>query len=151
MAGFIRWIGAAMAAIFVTGVLGVAAQSHFTLESLGPSIGPVSLVDRAAMIGADLVGFGPVYFLLVGGASLIAYLLASLLARFAPALRVIASVLAGIAGVLGVVMGLEAAMGLPILKGAASPLGLAAQAGAGLIGGLIFAVLSAPRRPTGAA
>jgi hypothetical protein len=146
MKGIGRWIIAAAAGIAATCLLGLVAQSHFALESLGAAVGPISLADRFTMIGADLVGLGPTYGTLVGGTLLVLFGAASLIARLAPATRVVVAALAGLIGVVAVVMGLEAVFGQPVLKGAASPVGLAAQAAAGLIGGLVFAIVSAPKR-----
>jgi hypothetical protein len=146
MQAAIRWTGGAALGIAVTCLLGVAAQSHFALETLGPSIGPITVQDRLTMIGADLTGFGPRYAMLVGGASVVTYAAAALIARFAPSVRVLVGITAGVVGVLAVVLGLEAAFGQPVLKGAANPIGLGAQALAGGVGGLLFALISAPKR-----
>lgn len=142
LVGLARWLAAFAVALGLTVVLGIGAQSHFTLESLGASAGPITMQDRLAMFGADLKGFAPRYAMLVGAASLATYALATVAMRFLPAARWVLAPLAGAGGVLAVIFGLEAAFGQPVLKGAIGPMALLAQALAGAAGGALFALLS---------
>jgi hypothetical protein len=140
-----RWVLGFVAALALTTILGTSAQAHFVLEGLGAAAGPVTLYDRLSMIWADLQGFGPRYAMLVGAASLITYGAATLLGRWLPAWRVAFLALAGAGAVLAVVMGLEAAFGQPVLKGAQGIMGLLAQGLAGAIGALAFVGLAPPK------
>lgn len=144
--GLGRWLLAWAIGAGVACVLGVAASAHFVADALAAVSGPIGLNDRMAMISADLSGFAPTYGALIGGAMLVSLALATLAARFAPGARIILCVLAGAVGVGGVVAGLHAVFGVPVLAGAREPLGLAAQGLAGAIGGLIFALIAGPAK-----
>lgn len=142
----LQWIAALAVAALIAGGLGAAAMGQFGLASMGAALGDLTWQDRLSVLLHDLQNFGPRYVMLIAGASLATYLIATVGAHFAPGLRLVLFVIAGAAGVLAVVFGLEALFGQPVLKGAQGGMPLAAQALAGALGGVAMARLSRLKR-----
>ena len=75
-------------------------------------------------------------------ALLIAFSLAAIVIRFLPNLRILGFVVAGIVGVLALVLFFSAFLGTNPIAVTRSSLGLLSQCGAGGMGGLVYALVS---------
>lgn len=145
--GLFRLLAAFAAAVLVMTVLGSLAQTQFVIAALKRTGAPVGWGERLAMSGADLIGFAPLYAALIAIGFLIAFAAAALVLRLVALPRTQIYGLAGAACVaLMLVLMREVFFGIPLLAGAREPLGFAAQAGAGLIAGVVFALLTRPSR-----
>ena len=135
---------------FVIAVAATAAgsaflSSHFVLRALESLGVDVPLSDRFAMYGHDVLGMGPIAGALAGVAFLIAFPVAALVTRFLPMLRTVGYLLAG-ATAMAVALGLmQVVLGMMPVAGARTLGGLIAQAGAGALGGYVFAQMTRRR------
>ena len=155
----VRRIVAFVIAVAVMVVLGSLAPSFFVQEawSAAPGqaegAGPVALpiAERASWTLHDLIGMetgmasnAPPYGLLTGIGLLIAFLAAGLVARFT-GLRPIVFAVAGAFAIFVLFTLLKQTVGTVGVFGARGTMGLGAQMAAGLIAGLVFAMLTRPR------
>ena len=157
----VRRIVAFVAAVIAMVVLGSLSHSLLVQEAWTVAAGqggggtPValSLAERGSWILHDLVGLEtgmdvaqgvPAYAVLVIGAFLIAFLVAGVVARFA-GLRTIFFAGAGAVAIFVLFTAVWMTQGTVLIFGARGAMGLGAQMAAGLIAGLVFAMLSRPR------
>ena len=150
----VRRLVAFVVAVVAMIVLGSLAHTLFVQEAWsaaagqGEGVGPVAIPmsDRMSWIVHDLIGLEPMYGGLTGIALLIALLFAGLVARFT-GLRPIVFAVAGAVAifVMYTIMRQPSVLGTVGVFGARGMMGLGAQMAAGLVAGLIFAVLSRPR------
>lgn len=154
---WLRRIGGYAAAVALATALACAFSTHFVLsalQGLGVAIGAGLWL---ATMGRDLLGMGPLYGAIIALGFLVALPVASLilwlLRRWGMAPRGLPSFGFAIAGAVAVPTALLAIQGLlgemPV-AGARTPLGLAAQALAGAIGGLAYPWLAHSSRKTAA-
>lgn len=133
-------------------VLGSLAHTLFVQEAWsaaagqGEGVAPVAipLADRVSWILHDLAGLEPLYGGLTGVALLVAFLVAGLVARFT-GLRPVVFAVAGAVAIFVMFTAMKMSLGTVGVFGARGMMGLGAQMAAGLIAGLVFAVLSRPR------
>lgn len=139
IARLVAWLLAALLAF----AIGSIAATQFVLARL-PAMGvEVTLSQRLAATGHDLLGMTTSYLPLVLVALLIAFVVAALLARWLPQARNWLFVLAGAAGIVGIHFGLRLAFDITPVAAARTLTGLAVQGLAGASGGWLFVRLLA--------
>ena len=137
-----------LAATVLMAVAGTIAQTQFVLGALEAAGATVSFADRLAMTAADLIGFAPLYAVIVALGFLLAFALAALLLRRASLPRIPVFALAGAACIaLMLVLMREVFFGIPLIAGARTAAGVLAQIACGATAGLVFAILSRRERP----
>lgn len=147
MSGRPRLFLAFLAAVLLMAVLGTIVQTQFVLAALAAVGAPLTLSDRLAMTGADLVGFAPVYALVIAVGLLVAFAVAGFLSRRLKVPHVLVFVLAGAAAIaLMLVLMRLVFFGIPLIAGTRTMAGTLAQIACGALAGLVFA-LAAPRKP----
>jgi hypothetical protein len=150
----VRRLVAFVVALVAMIVLGSLAHTIFVQEAWSAAAGqaeggaPAALpvAERMSWIFHDLVGLEPMYGALTGIALLLAFLAAGLVARFT-GLRPIVFAVAGAVAifVMYTIMRNPSVLGTVGVFGARGTMGLAAQMAAGLVAGLLFALLT-PKR-----
>lgn len=147
----VRRITAFLAAVVLMAVLGSLAHSYFVqqawLESAGLAGIPdatLSAGDRISWVLHDLAGLEPLYGALVAVALLAAFLASGLVARFT-GLRTIVFAVSGAVAIFVLFTTMKATLGTVGVFGARGTMGLGAQMVAGLIAGLLFALMSRPQ------
>ena len=141
----VRLLLAFVAAVAVTAVVAVAIQSQFVmagLRDLGAEIGGGMALD---MTLHDVAGMAPLYGLFIAAALLIGFLLTGWLWPKVRLARPLSFAIGGGAAVALMLTIMTAVLGISVVAGARTPAGFAAQCAAGVIGGLVFALLSRPR------
>lgn len=139
-----RLVGFALA-VLVTAALSSLIQTlrvHAGLSAMGVEI-PLGL--RLSAISHDLLGFAPTYAAIVAAGFLIAFLVVGLIRRYASRAGRWLHALAGGAAILTALLTMEALLGMSVIAGARGTLGIALFALAGVIGGALFARISAKR------
>jgi hypothetical protein len=154
----LRRIVAFVVSAAVMVVLGSAAHSYFVqlawsaaaglADGLPPAAIPVA--DRISWAVHDLLGMIPAYAATTSIALLIAFLAAGALARVSGH-RLAVFGLASASAILVLFTALKVLLGTVGIFGARGAMGLAAQMAAGLLAGVLFAKLSAPRKDSRAA
>ena len=109
---------------------------------------PVSLSARAAATLHDLAGMATTYLPLIAASLLIAFPVAALILRYARLPRALGYALAGGAALWALHLIMPAVFGMHPLPATRTALGLALQAGAGVVGGYLFARLVAKAAKT---
>ena len=143
----VRRIAGFAVALAVMVVLGSIAHSLFVQEAWTQSAGSAAAIptdERLSWVLHDLVGLQPLYGVLVGVALLVAFLAAGLVARYT-GLRTIVFAAAGAIAILVMFTLLKSQLGTVGVFGARGTMGMGAQMVAGLIAGLVFALISKPR------
>jgi hypothetical protein len=145
----LRRITAFVVAAAVMVVLGSAAHSYFVQEAWSVAAGHADAATAANAAAAAAIPFGDrmirPYAALTSIALLIAFLIAGAVARFS-GLR---SAVFGVAGALAIFVlftALRMILGTVGIFGARGAAGLVAQMAVGLVAGLLFARLTAPRK-----
>lgn len=141
---WVRVLGPFVLGVLCAAILSSAASSWFVLDELAQLGAPTSGPERLTAIAKDFVGLAPALVPLLAGASAVAYGAAWALSRLVPRLSGVFFGLLGAGASIAVVMGLETIIGQPVIAGARTGAGLGAQALAGAIGGLIFALALGP-------
>jgi hypothetical protein len=91
----------------------------------------------------DVIGFAPVYGGVVAVGFVVAFLVAEVLQRLLPGLRTLAFTLAGGAAVFAALALMEVLLfEMPLIAAARTDLGVVALAGAGALGGFVYAKLA---------
>jgi len=136
-----------LAAVLAAAALGSVVQSQFNMAaivSLGVEVTPRQWISVTLQ---DLVGFAPLWAVVVAAALLIAFPVAALLARRMPEARMGVYFLAGGVGVMCALVLMAAVLPVTIVAAARSPLGMALMALGGAAGGVIFAQLTGTHTP----
>ncbi len=137
----LRRFGAFLISVLAAAIVGAVVQTQFNLAALTRLDVAVSLNQRVAMTGADIVHFAPVFALLLAAVFLPAFLAAGWIVRRHPARRTALFILAGGTAVLGALVTMNALMPLTPIQMTRDALGLLALSTTGLIGGWVFAVV----------
>ncbi len=143
----LRTVVAFLVALSATYLLGSIAATQFVLQevvALGPVV-PWSV--RLETTGQDLVGLAGSYLPLLALAFVLALPVAARLVRLAPAARPAWYPAAGFVAVLALHLIMKAVLGVTGIAATRSLAGLLAQGAAGAVGGALFQVLTAGRRP----
>ena|ERR1700722_5221731 len=149
----LRRIAAFVVAAAVMVVLGSAAHSYLVQEAwsvaageaAGAGAAAIPFADRLSWAVHDLGGMIRPYAALTSIALLIAFLIAGAVARFS-GLRVVVFGIAGAVAIFVLFTALKMFLGTVGIFGARGAVGHAAQMAAGLVAGLLFARLTAPRK-----
>lgn len=141
----LSWIRGYVIAVLVGAALGAIASSTFVLNGLADIMGPIPLHDRATTALKDIAGFGPTYAAVLAVPFALLFGLAGFVARRLRAARTALMALGGGLASTAVLFGLTAAVGTQIIAGARDPAGFAAQIGAGVLAGLVFALAHRPK------
>lgn len=131
-------------AVLGTGILATALSTQFVLKDL-TGLGvemPVAVWAETTM--QDIIGMGPLYIPLIAIGFLIAFAAAGLVTRAMPGARMLVFAAAGGVALFTILVGAETAFfNLQIISGARNMDGLIAQIAAGVLGGWLYAKLSA--------
>ena len=123
-------------------VIAVLFYTQINLSNLTDLGIDISLSDRLAAASHDLLSMTGMYLPIMLVALLVAFSLAAIVIRFLPNLRTLGFVLAGMVGVLALVLFFSSFLGTNPIAVTRSSLGLLSQCGAGGIGGLVYALVS---------
>lgn len=134
----LRWLAAWLLAVVVTGAGGSVVQTQFNLARIVEMGQPVSLHERLSTTFADLVGFAPLWSIIVAAALVIAFPVAAGLSRLWPAGRAALHVLAGFCAVLVALMVMSAMLPVTAVAAARTVGGLFAMAVPGALGGVLY-------------
>jgi hypothetical protein len=148
----LRRVVAFVVAVAVMVVLGSASHSYFVQEAWSATAGQaggtgsvaIPFGERASWAGHDLVGMIVPYSFIISIALCIAFLAAGALARFTGR-RMIVYGVAGALAIYATFTALKLLLGSVGIFGARGAFGLAAQMLVGLVAGVLFAQLTAPR------
>ena len=141
----IRILGRYIFAVLLSYSLASLFSTQSVVASLYDLDIPVTWAERWQMSLHDLAAMAGMFLPMVAAGFAIALPMAAWLGRRLPARRSLLYALAGAAGLIAIHLSLETAFDLIPVAGARTPLGLAAQAVAGAVGGYCFAALG--RRP----
>ena len=133
-----KTIGAFLLAVIITYVIGSIASTQTILANVVELGVAVGWSDRLSATMHDLVGMAPTYLPVILVGFLIAFAVTALILRFAPNLRSIGYVLAGVTAVLTVHMAMQALLGMHPLPATRTLIGLLLQGAAGAVGGYVF-------------
>ena len=123
-------------------VIAVLFYTQINLSNLTDLGIDISFSDRLASASHDLLSMTGMYLPIMLVALLVAFSLAAIVIRFLPNLRILGFVVAGIVGVLALVLFFSFFLGTNPIAVTRSSLGLLSQCGAGGIGGLVYALVS---------
>ena len=123
-------------------VIAVLFYTQINLSNLTDLGIDISLSDRLGAASHDLLSMTGMYLPIMLVALLVAFSLAAIVIRFLPNLRILGFVVAGIVGVLALVLFFSSFLGTNPIAVTRSSLGLLSQCGAGGMGGLVYALVS---------
>lgn len=144
-----RYIAALLVAVIATGAATSMVQTQIVLGELIALGAPVSVSVRAWTTLEDLARFGPVVAGMCFAALLPAFLVAHLVLRRAAFLsrwRAAAFSLAAISGLWVLFWLMRSVIPMPAMPGTREQLGHALMSATGLIGGLLYAAMTSPKR-----
>lgn len=154
---WLRRIGGFAASVALATALACVFSTHFVLSALADLGVAIGAGRWLATMGQDLLGMGPFYGAVIAFGFLIAFPVASLilwlLRRWGVQPRGLPSIgftAAGAVAVLAALMVIQGLLGEMPVAGARTPLGLAAQALAGALGGLAYPWLAGASRKAAA-
>ncbi len=144
---FTAVLGFVLATVLLT-VLAVIFQTGFVLSMLSEVGAEIGIGAALSMIIDDLIGFGPLYGVLIAVGLVIAFPAAALVHRLTKLSRELVFACAGAACLLVMLIAMEQAFfGVQLVAGARTLPGLIGQVLAGGLGGLAYAMITAPPRP----
>lgn len=123
-------------------IIAVLFYTQINLSNLTDLGIDISLSDRLGAASHDLLSMTGMYLPIMLVALLVAFSLAAIVIRFLPNLRILGFVVAGIVGVLALVLFFSSFLGTNPIAVTRSSLGLLSQCGAGGMGGLVYALVS---------
>ena len=123
-------------------VVAVLFYTQINLSNLTDLGIDISFSDRLGAAWHDLFSMTGMYFPIMLVALLVAFSLAAIVIRFLPNLRILGFVVAGIVGVLALVLFFSSFLGTNPIAVTRSTLGLLSQCSAGGMGGLVYALVS---------
>ena len=139
----IRRIAAFAAGVLATYIVAAIVSTQMILGKVAGLGVPVSFGDRAAATLHDLAGMAMAYLPLIGASLLVALPVAALVLRTVRLPRALGYALAGGAALWALHLIMTAVFGMHPVPATRTALGLALQAGAGVVGGTVFARLTA--------
>ena len=143
----IRRLLAFIFAVLTMALLGSVAHSLFVQQAWIDAAGAatqLSVSERLGWIAHDIVGLEPLFGALAAVALLVAFLVSGLVARFT-GLRAIVFAVAGAVAIFVLFTTMKSVLGTVGVFGARGTMGLGAQMIAGLIAGLVFAMMTKPQ------
>lgn len=144
--GKMRWIGAYVAAVLATGLLGSVTQTQFNLARLGGLGVNVAFGERIGVTVRDFAGFAPLFTALTAGGFLVAFVFTgAVLRRWIEAGRPWLYALAGATAIATILVSMRLALGLDAIAAARGAGGFIALALCGAVGGMAYAALTRER------
>lgn len=134
----LRWFLAWLVAVVVTAVTGSIIQTQFNLARIADLGAPVGLAERMQTTLADLLGFAPLWGIIVAGGLLVALLVAGGLARLWPRWSIGLHVAAGFAAPFAALLIMEVMMPVTVVAAARSWPGLVLISLPGALGGWLY-------------
>jgi hypothetical protein len=135
-----------LTAVIATTLFGSLVQTQLALAALSGLGVEITVGERLAASGADLVGFAPMYAGIVALGFLLAFPVAALLTRCFPGLRHRLYALAGAVAILTALLLMRTLLGLSPVSSARGVGGMTLHTLAGAVGGLAFAAQRRPQR-----
>ena len=146
MVGMVTRLGYRLISFLLAGlvayVIAVLFYTQINLSNLTDLGIDISFSDRFGAASHDLLSMTGMYLPIMLVALLVAFSLAAIVIRFLPNLRILGFVVAGIVGVLALVLFFSSFLGTNPIAVTRSSLGLLSQCGAGGMGGLVYALVS---------
>lgn len=142
MDGKIRTLAAFLIAVVVAYLLAAIISTQMILHQVAQFDLPIPLNVRLDTTLHDLIGMMQMYAPLVAASLLIGFLVCALALRFVPIPKWLGYMIAGGVALWVLHLIMFAAFGLHALPAARTFVGMAGQALAGAVGGLVFARLS---------
>jgi len=134
----LRWFAAWLGAVVLTAAAGSVIQTQLNLARLVELGAPVSLGRRLETTLADLIGFAPVWAIIVAAGMLVAFLVTGALARRWPVGAVGLHVLAGFTAPLAALLIMEAMMPVTVVAAARGWMGMVLISVPGALGGWLY-------------
>ncbi len=145
-----RIIPAFVLSVAVTAMLSSVAQTQFNMLALAGMGVMVPAGLWLQVVFRDLVGFAPIYAVVVAVAFLLAFTVAGLMARWLPGQRLLLFMLAGAAGILTAILLINGLAPMTPVAMSRYVTGIAILTGAGAVGGWVYLLLAgAPRQRRG--
>jgi hypothetical protein len=132
-----------IAAVFVTYFVGAVIATQSVMNRLADMGGPVNMSVRLQATLHDLPGMFPTYAPLVAIGLLAGFLVARLVLRFVPDWRTVGYACAGFVAIVATHLIMKSTFDITPVAVTRTALGLLAEGAAGLLGGWVFARLSA--------
>lgn len=139
-------LSALVLATLTTIVIGVAFQTQNVISKLSDIGADISLSERLSMTGYDILHLGSLYGIFILLAFFVAFLVGSIVFRFAKFGRSIIYMLAGAFAIFVMLFAMKANFfDIHIIGGAKDSFGIFLQILAGAVGGFVFSRLSRPK------
>ena len=131
-------------AVVVVLIVGAGAHAFFNQGDLAALGGEFSIGQRIEWIVHDIAGMAPLYGAIMGGALLVAFLVAGLVSRFMSGLRSIVFVVAGGVAVAVALTAMTQVFGITAIASAREMDGFIGQIIAGALAGLTYVMVKRP-------
>jgi hypothetical protein len=137
----LRWFLSWLAAVVVTAAIGSVIQTQINIARISGLGVEVTVWQRFVTTGQDLLGFAPLWGIIVAAGLLVALLVAGGLARRWPAWSVSLHVLAGLAAPTVALLVMDAMLPVTVVAAARSWGGLVLMSLPGGLGGWLYVAL----------
>lgn len=137
----LRWFLSWLAAVVVTAAIGSVIQTQINIARISGLGVEVTAWERFVTTGQDLLGFAPLWGIIVAAGLLVALLVAGGLARRWPARSVSLHVLAGFAAPMVALLVMDAMLPVTVVAAARSWGGLVLMSLPGGLGGWLYVAL----------
>jgi len=142
----LRWLTAWLAAVLVTAALGSIVQTQINIARIAELGVPVGVSERLETTLQDLVGFAPLWAIIVAAGLLVALPIAGGLARRWPSLSTGLHVMAGITAPLVALLVMDGMLPVTPVAAARSVSGLILLSLPGALGGWLYVYLFVQRQ-----
>ncbi len=137
----LRWLTAWVAAVLVTALAGSVIQTQFNIARITGLGVDVDVGERLATTWQDLLGFAPLWAMIVAAGLLVALPVADGLARRWPALSIPLHALAGFAAPVVALLAMEVMLPGTVIAAARTWTGLVLLSLPGALGGWLYLVV----------
>lgn len=138
-----RIVGSYLAAVISTYLVGVIFISQGNIANVVAMGFQISIAQRLDAVVHDLTHMTRIYLPLIAVSMLISLPVAAMIIKYAPHLRPIGYILAGITGLIAIHLSIQMTFGISGIAPTRTLIGLLAQGLAGGVGGYLFHLLSA--------
>lgn len=138
---FARWLAAWTVAVVVTAVIGSVVQTQLNIARIVELGAEVGIGQRLETTLQDLLGFAPLWAIIVAAGLLVALLTAGGLSRLWPSWSLPLHLLAGLTAPLVALLLMEAMMPVTVVAAARTWTGLVLMSLPGVIGGWLYLVV----------
>lgn len=142
----LQWFVAWLAAVAVTATLGSVIQTQINISRLAELGAPVDFGERLATTFQDLVGFAPLWAIIVAAGLLVALPVAGALARRWRRWPVFVHMLAGFAAPFAALLIMEVMLPVTVVAAARTWLGAVLISAPGAVGGWLYVALLRQRQ-----